>query len=119
MTTPYTDDLRSRVVKAMCSGMSCREAADRFDIAPSTAGNWHQRHRETNSYSALPMGGDYRSKLTAEADWIAKKLAKSTDLTLADVRDLLAKRYICVSYASVWRTARRLGLRYKKNAVRN
>jgi len=59
------------------------------------------------------MGGDRRSKLTDQADWIAERLAQASELTLGEVRDELAGRGVAVSYASV----RRLGLRHKKRTI--
>src|SRR4051812_30479858 len=114
MGKPYSDDLRDRVVTAMALGRTCREVGAAFDIAPSTAGNWYRRYQRTRSYAARPMGGDRRSKLTGEADWIASRLAQACELTLAEVRGELAERGFDVSYTSVWRTVRRLGLRHKK-----
>jgi transposase len=114
MGKPYSDDLRERVVAAMVAGGSCRDVGSIFEVAPSTAGNWYRRYQSTNSYAARPMGGDRRSKLTAQADWIAKRLAEASELTLGEVRAELAKRDIKVSYTSVWRMVRRLGLRHKK-----
>lgn len=40
-------DLRTRVLAAVNSGSSCRAAADRFDVAPSTALSWREHQRET------------------------------------------------------------------------
>jgi transposase len=115
MGKPYTNDLRARVVAAMASGRSCREVGGAFDLAPSTAGNWYRRYQATSSYAARPMGGDRRSKLTDEAGWIAERLNQACGLTLVEVRGELAQRDIRVSYTSVWRIVRRLGLRHKKN----
>lgn len=114
MGKPYSDDLRDRVVAAMVAGRSCRNVGAAFNVAPSTAGNWHRQYRRTSSYSALPMGGDRRSKLTEHADWIAQRLASAPELTLDEVQGDLARRGVLVSYASVWRTVKRLGLRHKK-----
>jgi transposase len=114
MGKPYSDDLRDRVVTAMASGRTCREVGAAFDIAPSTAGNWYRRYQRTRSYAARPMGGDRRSKLRDEADWIAERLTQACELTLVEVRGELAGRGVDVSYTSVWRTVRRLGLRHKK-----
>jgi transposase len=112
---PYSNDLRDRVVSAMESGMSCRDAAVQFAIAPSTAGNWHRLYRRTKSYAPLAIGGDRRWKLAEEVGWIAERLAATPDLTLAEVRCDLEGRGVLVSYAGVQRTVRRLGLRFKKN----
>lgn len=45
MTEPLSHDLRARVLGAMEAGESCRSAADRFGVAASSAGKWHQRYR--------------------------------------------------------------------------
>lgn len=116
---PYSDDLRGRVVAAMEGGLSCRTAAERYGVAPSTAGNWYRLYRRTQSYSPLPIGGDRRSKLLAEADWIAAHLAETPDLRLVDVQHDLAARGTEASYSSVQRMVKQLGLRLKKNSVRD
>ena len=114
---PYSNDLRGRVVAAMEGGMSCRAAGERYGVAPSTAGNWHRLYRATKNYSPLPVGGDRRSKLLAEAQWIAAHLAATPDLRLLDVQQALGERGIAVSYSGVQRTVKRLGLRFKKNDI--
>lgn len=119
MGKPYSDDLRAPVVAALEGGMSCREAGALFGIAPSTAGNWHRRHRETQSLSARPMGGDRRSKLMAHGERIAALLGEGSELRLIDVSAVLASEGVETSSSAVQRMARRLGLRFKKNAVRD
>ncbi|PZQ62965.1 MAG: hypothetical protein DI544_01905 [Sphingomonas taxi] len=114
MGKAYSDDLRQRVVAAMAAGRSCREVGVAFDVAPSTAGNWWRRYRSESSHAARAMGGDRRSKLLEQAGWIGERLAEVPELTLGEVRSDLAARGIEVSYASVWRTVRKLGLRHKK-----
>lgn len=116
---PYSNDLRGRVVAAMEGGMSCRAAGERYGVAPSTAGNWHRLYRATKSYSPSPIGGDRRSKLLGEAEWIAAHLAETPDLRLLDVQRALTTRGIAVSYSGVQRTVKRLGLRFKKNDIRD
>lgn len=114
MGKSYSDDLRKRVVAAMATGRSCREVGATFDVAPSTAGNWWRRYRQESSHAARPMGGDRRSKLLDQAGWIGERLAGKPELTLGEIRSDLARRGVEVSYASVWRTVRKLGLRHKK-----
>lgn len=114
MGKAYSGDLRRRVVAAMVAGKSCREVGAAFDVAPSTADNWYRRYRRESSHAARPMGGDRRSKLLEHAGWIGERLAETPELTLGEVRSDLAQRGIEVSYASVWRTVRKLGLRHKK-----
>lgn len=112
---PYSNDLRSRVVAAMEAGGSCRAVAAIYEVAPSTAGNWHRQYRRTQSYAPLAIGGDRRWKLSGELAWLSQRLAAVPDLTLAEVRNELAARGVIVSYAGVQRTVKRLGLRFKKN----
>lgn len=119
MGRPYSDDLRVRVVAAMEGGGDCRSVGAAFGVAPSTAGNWHRLYRRTQSYSARPMGGDRRSKLRAHDAHIAALLDGACDLRLIDVQADLAERGVLVSWSTVRRTVKRLGLRLKKNDIRD
>lgn len=116
---PYSDDLRGRVMAAMEGGLSCRSAAERFGVAPSTAGNWHRLYRKRGSYSPLPIGGDRRSKLLDEIKWLTGYLADTPDLRLLDVQNALGARGVKVSYSGIRRMVKRLGFRLKKNGIRN
>ena len=49
MALALSDDRPRRVVAAVEEGVSCRAAAARFEIAPSTAIKWLQRWRRTGS----------------------------------------------------------------------
>lgn len=49
MPAPYGDDLRERMVSAVREGTSVREAAEMFDVAPSTVVKVHRRWRETGA----------------------------------------------------------------------
>ncbi len=119
MGRPYSDDLRVRVVAAMEGGGNCRAVGEAFGIAPSTAGNWHRLYRRTRSYSARPMGGDHRSKLLEHSEHVAALLAETNDLRLIDVQADLAGRGVKVGYSTVQRAVKTLGLRLKKNGLRD
>ena len=119
MGKPYSDDLRVRVVAAMEAGGNCRAVGAIFGIAPSTAGNWHRLYRRTQSCSARPMGGDHRSKLLDHQARVAELLSGTCDLRLVDVQSDLAARGAIVSWSTVRRTVKRLGLRFKKNDICN
>ena len=43
MPKVYSKDLRERVIEAVEAGASRREAAERFDLSPSSAIKWVQR----------------------------------------------------------------------------
>ena len=55
-------DLRFRLLAAVDGGLSCRAAAARFGVAPSTAIRWQAQQRETGSVASKPQGGDMRSR---------------------------------------------------------
>jgi transposase len=68
MAKPYSEDLRQRVVAAV-EGV----AAGLFKLGVSTVVHWVLRFRETGGVATKPMGGDHRSRLTAERKWIGSK----------------------------------------------
>ncbi|MEP9374913.1 helix-turn-helix domain-containing protein [Mesorhizobium sp. KR1-2] len=65
MTRCLSADLRGRVIAAIEEGVSTREAARRFRVGMSTAGNWYRRCRETGEMEARKQGQPSRSKLDA------------------------------------------------------
>jgi len=46
MGQPLSMDLRRRLLAAIDDGMSCRSAAARFGVAPSTAIRWLAQRRD-------------------------------------------------------------------------
>ena len=66
MGQPLSMDLRSRLLAAVDGGMSCRAAAARFGVAPSTAIRWRVQRRETGAFAPKPQGGDMRSRRVEE-----------------------------------------------------
>lgn len=108
-------DLRVRVLAAIDDGISCRAAAARFDVAPSTAIRWQAQRRATGSVAPKPRGGDMRSRRVEEragdilAIWEARK-----DITLEELRLALAETGLAVSVASLHRFFVRRGMTRKK-----
>ena len=49
MPRPYSNDLRARVIEAIESGASRREAADRYELSASVVVLWTQRWEQTGS----------------------------------------------------------------------
>ena len=87
MGQPLSMDLRSRVLAAIDDGTSCRAAAVRFGVAPSTAIRWFAQRRETGSFAPKPQGGDMRSRRVEE--WRADILAvweAQKDISLEELR---------------------------------
>jgi|SRR5688572_31589412 transposase len=115
MAKPYSEDLRKRVVAAVDGGLSRHQAAALFDVGVSTVVHWVRRWRETGSVAAKPMGGDHRSVLTGERDWILKRIEAMPDLTLEELRAELKERGVVVGYGTVWRFFEREDITVKKN----
>jgi transposase len=115
MAKPYSDDLRERVVEAVKAGASRREAAERFEIAPSSAIKWLQRWRETGSVAAKPTGGP----LEEHATCLLALIAEQPDLTLEEMVAAMNKRRIAGSRTAVWRFLKRHAISFKKKPARD
>ena len=115
-TTPLSTDLRERVINAVEGGMSCREAARVFGIAPSTAIKWVDRWRRTGSYERCAMGGDKHShRIEGHAEAILGKIDEVPDITIDELVDWLGEaRGFRSSHGAVWRFLDRHGLTFKK-----
>ena len=57
MPRAYSADMRTRVIARVESGASRREAAEHYEVSPSTAVIWVKCFRETGRCSARPRGG--------------------------------------------------------------
>ncbi len=120
MSTPYSLDLRERLVAAVEGGLSRNQAAAIFGVAVSTAVNWVRRKKETGSVAARPQGGDKRSEIVgATVDWILGLVKKEADLTLDEIRRRLeSDRGLSVSVPTVWRFFDKHRVTIKKNTAR-
>ena len=115
MGQPLSMDLRSRLLAAVDDGMSCRGAAARFGVAPSTAIRWHAQRRETGGFAPRPQGGDMRSRRVEErSDDILALWAARKDITLEELRTGLAEMGLTVSVAGLHRFFVRRGMTRKK-----
>lgn len=121
MTRPLSSDLRLRIVRAVeDEGMSCRGAAGRFGVAPSTAielvGEW----RSTGACEARVQGGDRRSaRIEGHAAEILALVEAAPDITLVEIADHLfnahGERFVP---SVVWRFFDRRAITFKKNIAR-
>jgi len=118
MGQPLSMDLRSRVVGAVDEGMSCRSAAARFGVAPSTAIRWVLQRRKTGHFAPKPQGGDMRSHRVEERrDEILSILKARPDITLDELRAELIEMGLTVSRTSLHRFFVRHGITRKKRLV--
>jgi transposase len=115
MSKALSVDLRERAVRAVAGGASCRAAAARFGVSASSAIRWCARLRETGSVLPRALGGDRRSgRIEAHAPQILEEVARTPDLTLAELRAVLAGSGVAVGMATLWRLLDRHRIMLKK-----
>ena len=117
MPKAYSGDLRERVIEAVETGASRREAAERFEVSVSSAIKWLQRWHEKRSAAPKPRGGSV-SPLEAFATAILVLVAEQPDLTLVEMVAALRKRRIKTSRSALWRFLERHNITFKKKPAR-
>jgi transposase len=118
MARPYARDLRERVVRAVEGGLSRRRAAAVYEVGIATVIEWVEVWRSEGRIAAKAMGGDHRSRLVGEREWLLARIAAVPDLTLEEIRAELAARGKVVGYGTVWRFFAAEGISFKKNRAR-
>ena len=116
--SPLSQDLRRRMVRAAESGVSRRQAAERFEVSPSAAIKLVRRVRQTGSTAPAQIGGHRRPVLEPHADLIRALVAsKAGRITPKEIRTALAERGIEVkALSTIADMLHRLGLSHKKHA---
>ena len=115
MGQPLSMDLRTRLLAAIDAGMSCRGAAARFGVAPSTAIRWQAQRRATGSVAPKPQGGDMRSRrVEARREVILALWEARKDITLDELRVELAGKGLVVATSTLHRFFVRHGITRKK-----
>ena len=115
MPSSYSGDLRRRVIGVVETGASRREAAELFDIDPSSAVRWVRCWKETGRCEAKPRGGS-TSPLDERAEVILKLIAEQPDLTLVEGVAELRKRGIRTSKSALSRFFHRHNITLKKSS---
>ncbi len=104
MGVPLSEDLRIRVIRAVEDGASRRRAAASFGVSVSSAIRWLRDRREMGRTASQPQGGDRRSdRIEAHAGFLLAKVAATSDVTLAELRDALHReRGVGVAIVTSW-----------------
>jgi transposase len=113
MPKSYSADLRERVIEAVETGESRREAADRFEVSVSSAVKWVQRWRQSGSAAAKPRGGSI-SPLEECAERILAVIVAHPDLTLMETVAELRKQRIRTSKSALSQFCVRHDITFKK-----
>jgi len=115
MVKPLSLDLRKRIVAAVAGGMSRRKAAERFGVSPASAVRYCALDAKQGDARPRPQGGDRHShKIEAHADFILDAVARKGDVTLVELRALLAQKGVSVAVSTLWRFFNRRRITFKK-----
>ena len=117
MPKAYSADMRARVIGRVEGGGSRREAAEHYDVSPSTAVIWVKCFHETGRCAAKPRGGS-TSPLEEHADFLLRLIEEQADLTLDEVVSAMRKRRIAGSRTALWRFFQRHKISFKKKPAR-
>src|SRR5207244_9101403 len=110
MATPYSQDLRDRVLAASDRGMPTKQVAKVFQVSPAWVRRLKQRRRETGETAPRPMGGATVIKI--DMTRLAELVKEQPDATLRELRDRLG---VACTESAVCMALQRLGLSFKKS----
>ena len=115
MTSPLSQDLRRRIVKAVESGSSISKAARRYSVSISAATKLMRRVRETGSVKPARIGGYRRPILEPHEALLRELVDAKSDISLAEIQAELSRRVgLAPDLSTIHRHLCRLGLRHKK-----
>ena len=110
MASPYSQDLRDRVLAAGDQGMKTKQVAKMFQVCSAWVRRIKQRRRETGETTPRPMGGATVVKIDSQR--LAELVRQKPDATLKELRQMLGVD--CVESA-ICMALTRLGLPRKKS----
>jgi transposase len=105
-TSPYSEDLRLRVIKYLEKGNGYREGSRLFELSISTIGRWYRRYKEEGHCKARTRPGARRKIDLAELEYYVKS---NPDITLKAVGIKFGLSAWTIQY---W--LKELGYSYKK-----
>jgi transposase len=115
MATALSMDLRIRVLSEIDAGASCRQAARRFGVSAASAIRWNALRRREGHARPQRQGGDRRShRIEAHAQTILGVLATKRDMTLPEMKAVLAEKGLAFGVTTLWRFFARHRIRLKK-----
>jgi putative transposase len=114
MPRAYSDDLRTRIVRAVDGGASCRSTAAKFEVSVSFVIRLMRQWRMTGSAKVRGTGGRPQHKLEPHAELVDRLLMAKRDATLEDLRRAIAEEGVTVSLSAVDRYLKSRGLTLKK-----
>jgi transposase len=117
MAKPYSEDLRARIVGTGQDGATIPETAEQLGVSISSVVRFRRLHRETGSISPAKFGGYKGYALATHEELVRQLVAEQPDITLAELKALLAKEKVTVGQSSISRFLHHLNLRFKKKSA--
>ena len=115
MSRALSLDLRVRVVAAVAAGLSHRAAAARFGVSAASISRWRRRVRLEGDPGPRAAGGDRRSgRIEAHRALVLGLLAETPDITIDELRGLLAGGGLSFGYGTIQRFLIRHNMTRKK-----
>jgi len=105
-TSPYSEDLRKKVINYLKKGRSQKEASEVFGIHRNTISRWNKSYSETGTYAAKERLG-YKSKLDDQK--IELFVKNNADIKLASIGVQFG-----ISKGHAGLILKKLGFSYKK-----
>lgn len=109
----YPSSLRKLIILAVNDGYSCRKAAIRYNVAPSTAIHWYNHYLKTGEIVKKYQKRVYHRRLAPYEDDIKNWLSEEPSISLQEIANKLP---FTVSLQTVSSYISSLGYSYKKNA---
>lgn len=109
MATPYSQDLRDRVLRAYDRGMKTKQIAETFQVSPSWARRVKQRWRETGERTHRRMGSP--GVIIVDREQLASLVREHPDATLAELRALLG---VQCALSTLCEALKQMGFSFKK-----
>ena len=109
MATPYSQDLRDRVLRAYDRGMRTKKISETFHVSQSWARRVKQRRRETGETTHRPMGGP--GVTIVDRERLAELVGEHPDATLAELRTFLG---VQCALSTLCQALKQMGLSFKK-----
>ena len=109
MATPYSQDLRDRVLSAYDRGMPTQQIAQTFQVSKAWARRIKQRRRETGETAARPMGSP--GVIKVDRTRLRELVCEHPDATLMELRDRLG---VSCAITTICVALKKLGFSFKK-----
>lgn len=109
MATPYSQDLRDRVLRAYDGGMKTKQIASIFHVSASWARRVKQRRRETGETTPRRMGSP--GVTIVDRAQLASLVCQHPDATLVELRNMLG---IQCALSTLSEALKQMGYSFKK-----